>query len=152
MVRFVLLFVTVAACGGPSSPAPSKPAAKPRDAAALGPMCERYYVKQRSCASEYLSALLDVRIEYDMPSGIAARAKTDGRDAVLAEARVEWERDSAPAAVTAICQQMVDKTPPQHVERLLQQGEACEAVTECVAFAKCAVDTERVYIKSGAMH
>jgi hypothetical protein len=151
MSRFILSFVLVlVACGGDAKPKPAAPA--PRTAAELGPMCERFYVHQRRCVTEYLGALVDVRAEYDQPPGIAAHVKEAGRDAVIAEARVEWDRDTTPERTAMICQAMVEKTPPEHVERLLKDGETCEAITECGAFAKCAVDTERSYIQSRAKH
>src|SRR5688572_29403378 len=87
--------------------------------------CERYYVRQRTCVTEDLGALIDARAEYDMPPGIAARVKEAGRDAVIAEARPEWERDTAPDKTAAICKQLAEHTPAEHVERLLKDGDAC---------------------------
>ena len=87
-----------------------------------------------------------------MPPGMAARVKEAGRDVVVAEARVEWERDMAPEKTTAICQQMVEKTPAEHVDLFLEDGDACAATTDCGTFATCAVNTERSYIKAGAQH
>jgi hypothetical protein len=115
-------------------------------------MCKRHYAREATCADEYLSALLDLRVELDMPPGIGDEVKTDGRDAVLAKAHEEFVRDTEPAKVDAICQAMATKTPADHVERLLAQGDTCEATTDCKAFAACAVATERSYIASGAQH
>jgi hypothetical protein len=160
-ITFLALLVGLTACGGteskPKTPAEAPPpvpapVAAPRDKAALGPMCDRYYVRQRACVSEYLSALLDVRVEYNMPPGIADHVKQVGKPAALAEARVDWERDTTLEVTGMICKAMAERTPDAHVERLLKDGEACEATKDCTAFATCAVDTERTYIKSGAKH
>lgn len=150
MTRFALFLLITAACGGDSKPKPAAPAS--RTAADLGPMCDRYYVRQRSCANDYLRALVQMRVEYDMPQGIAAHVKDVGLDAVVAEANVEYERDHAPDQTAALCKAMAERTPPDQVERLLADGDRCEAMTDCAAFAKCAIDTERSYVKEGRQH
>lgn len=148
-----VLTVLVAACGA-SSPKAEQPPEQPaaRTAADLGPMCKRHYARQRTCVDDYLSALLDVRIELDMPPGIGDEVEANGRDAVLAIAHAEFQRDTEPARVDAICEAMATKTPAEHVERLLKAGDECEATKDCKAFAACAVATERSYIASGAQH
>jgi hypothetical protein len=147
--RFVLVLL-LAACGGSSSPPAAQPAA--RTTADLGPMCHRYYARQATCTDDYLSAVLDVRIELDMPKGIGERVKAEGRDAVLKEARAHWESDMEPAKIDAMCNAMATRTPANQVDRLLKQGDACEAAADCKAFATCAAGTERSYIASGATH
>lgn len=154
MTRFFIpiLLIISTACGKSTPPEAPKPAPAARTAADLGPMCDRYYVHQRSCVNEYLRELVSVRAEYDMPKGMAADVKERGLEAVVAEAKLEWERDTSLAKTAAICKAMAERTPPEHVGRLLADGDRCEAITECAAFAKCAVDTERPYIQSGRMH
>jgi len=154
MTRFFIpiLLIISTACGKPSPAEAPKPTPAARTAADLGPLCDRYYVHQRSCVNEYLRELVQVRAEYDMPKGMTADVKDRGLDAVVADAKSEWERDTSLAKTAAICKAMAERTPPQHVERLLADGDRCEAITECAAFAKCAVDTERPYIQSGKMH
>lgn len=154
MTRFFLpILVFISAACGTSKPAENpKPAPTARTAADLGPMCDRYYVHQRTCVTDYLRELVQVRAEYDMPKGIAAAVKERGLEAVAAEAKIEWERDTSLEKTAAICKAMAERTPAEHVDRLLADGDRCEAITECGAFAKCAVDTERTYIRSGMMH
>lgn len=154
MTRFFILAVLLisTACSTSKPAETPKPTPAARTAADLGPMCDRYYVHQRSCVNEYLRELVQVRAEYDMPKGMAAAVKDRGVDAVAADAKVEWERDTTLEKTAAICKAMAERTPPQHVDRLLADGDRCEAITECGAFAKCAVDTERTYIQSGMMH
>jgi hypothetical protein len=148
-IAFVLL---LAACGGSQAKPAPEPAPKQHTAAELGPLCDRYYVRQRSCVNEYLHALVAMRAEYDMPKGIADEVKADGLDATVAKAKPEWERDTTPEKTAAICKQMAEHTPADRVDGLLADGENCMAMAECDAFAKCAVETERTYVKEGMQH
>lgn len=145
-----MILLLTAACGHSSSAPAAKPAAG--TAADLGPMCQAYYVRQRSCVDDYLSALIDLRAELDMPKGVAAEVKSVGKPALVEKARVEWTSDTEQPKVDAICDAMATRTPADQVERLLKQGDTCAATPDCKAFAKCAVETERSYIASGAQH
>jgi len=136
--------------GGSSSSPPPSPPPSAHTAAELGPMCDRYYERERACVDEYLAALLDVRVEYDMPAGIAAEVERDGRDAVLARMRPEWERDTTPENTDRICRAMETQIPADQVERLLAQSKKCDAEADCAGFAACTVGTQRSYIQSGA--
>lgn len=113
-------------------------------------MCQRYYVRERTCRDEFLSALIDARSDLDMPPGIADEVKTKGHDAVVALARPEWEQDSQPPRINAICTAIATRTPAAQVGRLLAEGDTCAATTDCTAFATCAVAAQRSYIASGA--
>ena len=108
--------------------------------------------RQVSCVDDYLSALLDLRVELNMPPGIGDEVKAQGRDAVLAIAHQEFQRDTEPAKVDAMCSAIATRTPPEQVEHLLKEGDECEATTDCKAFAACSVATSREYIASGAQH
>ena len=145
------LILAVAACGG-SSPEPAKPAPPPaaRTAADLVPMCKRLFARKATCADDYLPALLDVRIELDMPPGVGDRVKTEGRDAILAIAHTELARDTEPAKVEALCEMTATKMPPERIDPLLEQGGNCEATTDCKAFSTCVVAIDRGFIASGA--
>lgn len=147
----VALILAVAACGG-STPEPAKPPSPPaaRTAADLVPMCQRLFARKATCADDYLPALLDVRVELNMPPGIGDRVKTEGREAMLAIAHTELARDTEPAKVDALCETTAAKMPPDRVEPLLEQGGRCEATTDCRAFAACAVAIDRGFIASGA--
>lgn len=158
MTRIALfaLLVTIA-CGGGSStspapaPAPSGPAPPPSSKAAqLGAMCDRYYARERVCVDDYLSALLDVRVEYDMPPGIAAEVARDGRDVVLAHMRSEWERDTTLENTNRICRDVEKKTPPDRIDGMLADGDRCYAKPDCAGFVACTVEGQRNYIKRGA--
>jgi hypothetical protein len=143
------LFVALvtSACGGGSATSPAPASGKAAD---LGAMCARYYARERVCVDEYLAALLDVRVEYNMPPGIAAEVERDGRDATLARMRPDWERDTTLENTARICRDIETKTPPEHIDRLLAAGDRCHAEPDCAGFARCTVEDQRSYIKSGA--
>lgn len=153
------LVLAVAACGGsspepakPPSPQPSSPAAVPT-AADFVPMCKRIFARKATCADDYLPALLDVRVELNMPPGIGDKVKTEGRDAVLVTAHAELARDTEPAKVAAVCEEgaaRAAKAPPERVDQLLEQGSKCEAAADCKAFAVCAAAIDRGFIASAA--
>lgn len=142
------LVLLLAACARSSTPAPAPaPAARP-----LAVQCEQHYARERACADAYLAELVRVRVEVDMPPGIADDDARDGRAATIAQARTDWEVDSQPAARTAICDALDDQVPAARVESLLAQGARCLAMATCDEFAACAVADERSYIVSGAQH
>jgi hypothetical protein len=148
------LILAVAACGGPSHEA-AKPAPPPaaRTAADVVPMCKRIFARKATCADDYLPALLDLRIELNLPPGIGDEVKSQGRDAVLAIARSEFAKDSEPAKVDAVCESAATnakQAPPERVDQLLEQGSKCEATSDCKAFSACVVVIDRGFIAAGA--
>lgn len=146
---------SLAACGGakPADPAPAPAPAAPaaHTAADLIPLCKAHSAHQVACTDDYLNALLDLRISVDMPKGIADEAKQKGKPALLELARVEFKRDMAPDRVDAMCNSMT-KVPPDQVEHLMAEGQHCAEMSECKAFAACAVETERTYVTRGDQH
>jgi hypothetical protein len=152
------LLLAVAACGG-SSPEPAKPASsQPAPAAAptaadFVPMCKRLFARKATCADDYLPALLDVRVDLNVPPGIGEKVKTEGRDAILVTAHEELARDTQPDRVAAVCDDgaaHAANAPPERVNQLLDQGSKCEAATDCKAFAVCVVAIDRGFIAAGA--
>jgi hypothetical protein len=147
--------LAAAACGG-TSPAAEKPAPAPQPAARstadLAPMCKHIFARKATCTDDYLPLLVDLRVELNLPPGIADEVKSKGRDAVLALARTELARDTEPDKVAALCEHAATNAmnaPPERVDQLLQQGGACEAAADCKAFAVCAVAIDRGFIASG---
>jgi hypothetical protein len=147
-MRSSLIFAAMAASCGGSNPK-SAPAPAVHTAADLGPLCRAHYAHEQTCADDYLGALIDLRVELDQPPGIAAEAKAKGKPAMVELARVELTRDTAPDKVDAICTAIATKTPPEQVDPLFDEGTHCAAMTDCKAFATCAVATERSYIVAG---
>ncbi len=151
MTRWSACLVLLLGCGGGGGGAggdPAEPAPAP-SAADLEPLCQRFYDRERACVDDYLDRLLDVRVEYDMPPGIGADLERDGREAMIAGMRADWERDMAPDNTDRLCRAVVE-VPAERVESLLAEGEHCMAQPDCATFAHCAVETERTYIQSGA--
>jgi hypothetical protein len=152
MRLYLLIALVIAGCGG-SQPAPApSPAPAKHTAADLGPLCRAHYAHEQTCADDYLSALIDLRVELNQPPGIGDDVKTKGKPAVLDLARVEFQRDTATDKVAAICDAMAMKTPAEQVEPLFKDGTHCAAMTDCKQFASCAVATERSYIAGGGCH
>lgn len=141
--------LALTACAGSASP-PSPPhAPAPRPLAA---QCERHYARERACSTEYLAELVRVRVELDLPPGIAADDARQGREATIAQARADWQVDAQPAARTRICDALDDQVPAARVDSLLAQGARCLAMATCQDFAVCAVGDERSFIESGDQH
>jgi hypothetical protein len=116
-------------------------------------MCKRLFARKATCADDYLPALLDVRVELNVPPGIGEKVKAEGRDAVLATAHTELARDTEPAKVAAVCEEgaaRAAKAPPERVDQLLDQGTKCEASADCKAFAVCAAAIDRGFIAAAA--
>jgi hypothetical protein len=134
LMTAALLSLTLAACGPSatapaSSPAPAAPAADPVA------VCKAFFARQVTCKAQFIPALVDLRIRLDRPAGIAARAKAEGRDALIAIAHKEFETDGTNAQRTASCEQMALKAPPQAMAPL----KACVDAKTCDEYSTCAM-------------
>ncbi|MBI5532889.1 MAG: hypothetical protein HY898_09255 [Deltaproteobacteria bacterium] len=118
-------------------PAPQSTAAEPvsTGADALASQCVTVRNRERACTREYIPALVDLRVELDAPAGIAAQAKKDGRDALVAEAMKEWEVDSAQPE--AFCKQQMARMPQAQAASMLGKASACAKESTCDSFVKC---------------
>jgi hypothetical protein len=86
------LFLLVSAClglaafGPSSSPAPARsaeisaPSAQPAAAADPKATCVAVLQRMRACSEPFIPALVDLRVRYDRPAGIAAAAAAEGHD------------------------------------------------------------------------
>jgi hypothetical protein len=154
---YVIAFIlAVAACGKsspePAKPSPSQPAESPpatRTTADVLTLCERHYARKATCADDYLPALLDLRVELDVPPGIGDQIKAKGRDALLAQAHKELAREAEPANAATFCETNLAKAPPELVDRVFEHGRRCEATADCKSFATCAIAMDRGFL-SGA--
>jgi hypothetical protein len=113
-------------------------------------MCKRIFARKATCADDYLPALLDVRIELNMPPGIGDQVKSQGRDAILAIAHTELAHDTQPEQVDPLCEKAATDAPPERVNQLLDQGGKCEAAADCKAFSACVVVIDRGFIAARA--
>lgn len=129
-----------AACGTTSDAAPAAPAAptaKPQTASTATPQqqCVATLTRSRECTDHYVPALVDARARRDTPSGIAAAVKRD-RDAVIAQARSEWAKDSTDEAIAQRCQAMVAHLTPE-TQSDASDAQHCVAQADCGAFVAC---------------
>lgn len=138
------LVAGAAACGGADKPATSSTAAGAQGNPAATPTprdtCVALFERQRACTDIYLPALVDARIANDIPAGIAARAaEPGGRDELMSTAQSEWANDSTDASIGATCDDALAKMPPEQVEGLAGQANACLAAADCQAFVDCVI-------------
>jgi hypothetical protein len=115
-------------------------------------MCQRIFARKETCADDYLPVLLDLRIELNLPPGIADEVKAQGREAALAVAHTELARDTQPDRVNPLCEAAAanaKQAPPERAHQLLDLGARCEATADCKAFATCVVQIDRQFIASG---
>ncbi len=134
----------LAACGGADASEP----AQPKAAAAATPAevragCDRFFTRARECTGPYIDALVGLRIELDVPAGIAAHAASAGKPALVEIALTEWAEDSKPEAIVATCEQVVATIPPEQIGAMVAQAEQCLALTDCAAFSACAMELQR---------
>lgn len=95
--------------------------------------------RQRECTDSFIPELVDARIRLNLPDGIAKRAKTEGRDAIIAEALSEWSSSSLDEAIELKCEELVESTDPEELEPILVGGEDCLGESDCAVFAECIV-------------
>ena len=94
--------------------------------------CVKVFEKQRACTDSFIPALVDVRVSLDKPKGIAASAKSEGRDALVTAALAEWKNDSTDASIAKTCASMPGGA-------VTPQMEKCLAESSCTAFSQCLV-------------
>jgi hypothetical protein len=129
---FVLVAAVGPGCAGaPKMPAlpDSVPAPDPRVATCLS-------VVDRSalCAEQFVPMLVDIRVNQDNPKGIAEADATEGRDALVAKARAEWEKDSIDPQRTQMCNAHAPKTSTEDNAAWA----VCLAEADCGAYVACA--------------
>jgi hypothetical protein len=128
----------LAACGGASAEGGN--AAAPGAGGDGEATCRDSFAKQRTCTDDFIPALVDARIELDMPAGIAAESKKDGgRDALITQAKSEWSKDSEPDAVAAQCKEMDGKVPAEQKAELQAAHTKCLAISDCKAYVECVI-------------
>ncbi len=135
----VVLVGSLAACGGAGAETGKE--TTPGQSAAGGDMeavCRDSFARQRTCTDDFIPALVDARIELDMPAGIAAEGKKEGgRDALIKQAKEEWSKDSEPTAVAAQCKDMSEKMPVEQKAEVSGALSQCLASSDCGSYVKC---------------
>lgn len=111
--------------------APADPAPAQAGADDANVVCAQTFARARECTDDFIPALVDARAKLDQPPGIADFVKKD-RDAVIAQARQEWENDSKDEAIAATCQKL-----PDNAAELAAAAQVCLAKTDCKEFTAC---------------
>ena len=156
IARFVLITLTItvaAACGGSSSASPAGEPAKPAGAPAGGGAvsdadvvnhCVAVFTRQHDCTDEYIPALVDTRIDLDLPPGIAAAGATpDGRADIIDQAKQEWAVDGVEPKRTQTCQAIVPQLPPEVKAEAENIANTCLAKSTCGEFVQCVMPFQR---------
>lgn len=98
--------------------------------------CVSLMRRERSCEPDFVAQFVAMRVRLDLPAGIAARDASEGRDALVAEARAEYTQDATDASIHHACEEL-QHLPPEEAEAWTDQMEHCLAATECAPFLEC---------------
>jgi hypothetical protein len=148
LISTAILTAWLAGCATTADPAPASPAAHSGEAAPAGQAaaspaepddleqdCIEMFTRNRTCTDTYIPALVDLRVRYDQPPGIADAVATD-RDAVIAKAMEEWASDSTDSAIAATCKKIVASMPGA-IAADAPAARECLAEQDCPAYTRC---------------
>jgi len=135
-LSFLASLALMSACGGADTKVqpPQPVATSPSD---LHAVCVQTFERQRDCTDTFLPALVALRVKLDVPPGIASADATDGRDALIAKAKAEWQVDSTPTAIGQTCDRITQQTPQEKRDPTSEQAKQCLSATDCEAFTTC---------------
>jgi hypothetical protein len=114
--------------------------ASPKADPTLKMRCATVFERERACTDTFIPALVDARVALDLPAGIAARAKSEGRDALIAAARDEWAKDSQDTAIATTCDRVAGSARGAD---FAAAGEACAKQSDCGGFVACVIPVLR---------
>lgn len=98
--------------------------------------CIAMMTRERECQEQFIPALVGLRVRLDQPPGTAARDGSEGRDALVAQARTEYTRDATDEAFQRNCAQLASM-PAERVSAWTATMQSCLAASECGAFVEC---------------
>jgi hypothetical protein len=139
MTRYLLIVMVLSACGGSSStetaaePPPAEEAAPP---APITVACVTVMNRERECADTFIPELVDLRVRLDQPPGIREQDETEGRDALVAQARSEYEGAGVDIAIEVNCNALARLGEEQQTRWRTMLAE-CAAITDCNQFTEC---------------
>jgi hypothetical protein len=132
----MMILFAVAACGGKKPETTStttQPMSGSNTSASGGEaVCVETMTRSRTCTTEFIPALVDLRAKHNNPEGIADAVKAD-RNAVISQALTEWATDSKDEAIARKCPQMASAMPDADVAA----AKDCLAVADCAGFVAC---------------
>jgi hypothetical protein len=144
----IALAALVTACG-PASPQGPPPASagptKPTDDAVEA--CKAMFARQYECRETFIPALVDLRVKYDVPKGIAAHAaKPGGRDELIGMAQKEYDTDGVDPKRSEMCKGVAPGFPPE----VVAAARKCAASTDCASLVACVTPLQEMRLKSQA--
>lgn len=145
--RLSVCVLVLVACGDrtnePAKPRKQDPASPPvASRAALEAECNRASARRRECTDAYIPALVGWRVELDVPTGIAAMDRKQGRGAVVASAKREWAAGDATQSATW-CAEDARNADEKQLSTLIDVDKRCNDIPECSAFVACIEPAER---------
>ena len=132
----------------PHPAAAEQPLRAPAGATTTDQICRSLMQRQRGCTAQFIPALVEARVQQDNPPGVAARERESGRDALLKDARSEWENDSQDPNIAAMCDDIAQSISPANDSQLRSSVSDCLAQEGCEAFVACAVPLNLIRWKS----
>ena len=96
--------------------------------------CVSLFQRQRECTTEFIPALVALRVRLDVPPGIAEKDREAGRDALVSQAMEEWKNDSTDEAIGRTCDQMASADPEG-----IQKAQECLTAQACQPFVDCVI-------------
>ena len=144
----IALAALATACGpaAPQGPPPASAgaAAKPDDPVEA---CKAMFARQYECRATFIPALVDLRVKYDVPQGIAAHAaKPGGRDELIGMAQKEYDTDGVDPKRTEMCKGVAPRFPPE----VVAAARKCAATTDCASLVTCVTPLQEMRLKSQA--
>ncbi len=133
---------SLVACGS-SEPAPAAPIAANAEPAGQAEtddgheMCTSMFVRQRECQELYLPALVDARVRFDVPAGIAARDAEEGRETLLGYAREEYSVDSTDESIAATCTKIITTISEEEISVFAPMAQQCLETSTCEDYVAC---------------
>lgn len=131
-----------------AAPAPAPPEAQAAPAADsdAAETCRQGMTRMRDCTDVFIPALVGLRVELDVPAGIAAQDKAKGRDALVAQAKEEWKSDSTDQGIANQCTKMVSSMPADQLGQMVDGVKACMAKVGCEQFVSCLEPIQRQHL------
>jgi hypothetical protein len=114
------------------------------------PVCQAVFHRMRTCTDVWIPALVALRVDADVPAGIAETDRTMGRDALVARAREEWSHDSTDEAIGATCRHLTAALAPDDAARVRQSSQACLAEATCEGFTACISPVVAAHLHPGS--
>jgi hypothetical protein len=144
MIALLPTLLTIAACQNEEVDANAREVEIERAELASAPtsngdLCRALMQRQRSCSADFIPALVAARVSAENPEGMRVHEQRIGRQALIAEAFAEWDRDSTAPAIQSMCDDLARSLPAARDGEFRRSASACLAKEGCEPFIACAV-------------